>query len=489
MSAAVWTLSATELSAAFRERSMSPLDALNSVWGRMEAVNPAINAVVTHDYQAALQAAAASTRRWQQGLPLSALDGVPFTVKDNIPVAGMRSTFGSGLYADHVPLRDELPVARLRAAGAVMLGKTNTPEFALQGYTDNALFGVTRNPWDLSLTPGGSSGGAVAAVAAGIAPIALATDGGGSIRRPCAHTGCTGLKPSAGRVPRSNGFPAFLHDFEVVGPVARDVNDLTLVMDLIAPFSALDSRSGSWRHQDFSVPVVRPSRILLLTALGLAPVDTETRTSTEGAARALESLGHQIDTEVSEELTTLICAVNELAWPVISQSGLAWFLERHFPSRLGEISPAIAQLLQAGHQHSGASYAHALDLVQRLRNCLSLLFERIDFLLLPSAAALPWAADQSHPTFIDGMAVGPRGHAVFTAFVNAAGLPALALPARPSALGLPIGVQLVGRQGDDARLCAVGLQYQQVAPWQSLWQSQPKRPLPSILQTTGMHFA
>jgi aspartyl-tRNA(Asn)/glutamyl-tRNA(Gln) amidotransferase subunit A len=454
---------------------MSPLDALASVWRRMEEVNPALNAVVTHDYQSALQAATASNQRWQQGRPLSALDGVPFTVKDNIPVAGMRSTFGSRLYADHVPLRDELPVARLRAAGAVLLGKTNTPEFALQGYTDNALFGVTRNPWDLSLTPGGSSGGAVAAVAAGIGPIALATDGGGSIRRPCAHTACTGFKPSAGRVPRSDGFPAFLHDFEVVGP--------------IAPFSALDSRSGSWRHQDFSVLVASPSRILLLTALGLAPVDAETRTSTEGAARVLESLGHQIETEVPEGLTALICAVNDLAWPVISQSGLAWFLGTHFSSRVGEISPALMQLLQAGRQHSGASYAHALDLVQRLRNSLSVLFERIDFLLLPAAAALPWAADQSHPPVIDGMVVGPRGHAVFTAFVNAAGLPALALPAKPSALGLPIGVQLVGGQGDDARLCSVGLQYQQAAPWQPLWQSQPKRPLPSILQTTGMHFA
>jgi aspartyl-tRNA(Asn)/glutamyl-tRNA(Gln) amidotransferase subunit A len=401
----------------------------------------------------------------------------------------MRSTFGSGLYADHVPLRDELPVARLRAAGAVLLGKTNTPEFALQGYTDNALFGVTRNPWDLSLTPGGSSGGAVSAVAAGIGPIALATDGGGSIRRPCAHNGCTGLKPSAGRVPRSGGFPAFLHDFEVVGPIARDVNDLTLVMDLIAPFSALDSRSGSWRHQDFSVPVASPSRILLLTDLGLTPVDAETRTSTEGAARMLESLGHQIEADVPEELTVLICAVNELAWPVISQSGLAWFLDTHFSSRLGEISPALEQLLLAGRQHSGASYAYALDLVQRLRNSLSVLFERIDFLLLPSAAALPWAADQSHPPFINGVAVGPRGHAVFTAFVNAAGLPALALPAKPSALGLPIGVQLIGRQGDDARLCSVGLQYQQDAPWPPLWQNHPERPLASIHPITGMQFA
>ncbi len=484
-----WTLSATALTAAYRSGSLSPLDALVSVWQRMEQVNPAINAVVTHDLQASLQAATASTRRWQQGKPISALDGVPFTVKDNIPVAGLRSTFGSRLYAEHVPLRDELPVARLRAAGAVLLGKTNTPEFALQGYTDNPLFGVTRNPWDLALTPGGSSGGAVAAVAAGIAPFALATDGGGSIRRPCAHTACTGFKPSTGRVPRSDGFPAFLHDFEVIGPIARQVEDLALVMHQIAPSHASDSRSAAFRGQDFELSPAQPSRILLLTALGASPVDAHTRASTEDAARVLDRLGHQIDGHVPDALVSAICAVNELAWPVISQSGLAWLLDSAFVSRTGEVGPAVATMLQAGRLHSGANYAQALEQVQRLRDVLSAVFEQIDFLLLPAAAALPWAADQSHPQSIDGSAVGPRGHAIFTAFVNAAGLPALALPARPSAEGLPIGVQLVGRHGDDARLCAMGLQYQQAAPWRQLWEIAPESSQHKHFQTNGMQFA
>lgn len=489
MSAEVWTLDATALAAAFRERSLSPVEALASVWRRMEQVNPAIHAVVTQDAAGALQAASASERRWQQGAPLSGLDGVPFTVKDNIPVAGLRSTFGSRLYAEHVPQHDELPVARLRAGGAVMLGKTNLPEFALHGYTDNALFGATRNPWDHRLTPGGSSGGAAAAVAAGIAPFALATDGGGSIRRPCAHTGCAGLKPSTGRVPRSDGFPAFLHDFEVIGPIARSVEDLVLVMRQIAPAHAADSRSSRFGGQAFEVPPAAPSRILLLTALGSAPVDPETLASTQAAARVLARLGHAIDTEVPDALVQAICAVNDDAWPVISQSGLAWLLGGDLASRAGELTEPVAQLLQAGAMHSGASYARALAHVQRLRDVLSLLFEKTDFLMLPAAAALPWDARQTHPPRIDGRPAGPRGHAVFTAFANAAGLPAMALPGLPSAAGLPIGFQLVARPGDDARLCAAALQYQHAAPWRQLWETRPDSPHEIGAGPDGTQFA
>ena len=172
-------------------------------------------------------AAAASEKRWLERAPIGPLDGVPLTVKDNILVRGLRATWGSKLYANYVPETDELPIARLRDAGAIILGKTNCPEFTLQGYTDNLLFGPTRNPWNLELTPGGSSGGAVAAVSAGIGPMAIGTDGGGSIRRPASHTGLVGLKPSRGRVPRCDGFPAILLHLETLGPMTRKVADLS----------------------------------------------------------------------------------------------------------------------------------------------------------------------------------------------------------------------------------------------------------------------
>ena len=191
--AAIWSLGATELGRAYRARELSPVEALEAIIARCELVNPQLNAIVTFDLEGAREAARASEARWGTGNALGALDGVPLTVKDNIPVRGLRTTWGSRILADYVPSQDELPVARLRAKGAVIVGKTNVPEFTLQGYTDNDLFGTTRNPWDVRLTPGGSSGGAVAAVAAGGGPHALGTDGGGSIRRPAAQAGLVGL--------------------------------------------------------------------------------------------------------------------------------------------------------------------------------------------------------------------------------------------------------------------------------------------------------
>jgi aspartyl-tRNA(Asn)/glutamyl-tRNA(Gln) amidotransferase subunit A len=202
-----WSETATELASLYRVGAATPTAMLESVLGRIEDVNPRINALVTLDVAGAREAAAAASQRWRNGTPLGSLDGVPLTVKDNLFVRGLRATWGSLLFAEHVAPQDDLPVARLRAAGAVIVGKTNTPELALAGYTDNRLFGATGNPWAPTLTPGGSSGGAVAGVSAGFGPLAVATDAGGSIRRPSGHTGVAGLKPGVGRVPRRYGFP------------------------------------------------------------------------------------------------------------------------------------------------------------------------------------------------------------------------------------------------------------------------------------------
>ena len=469
-----WMLSARALVQAYRTRTLSPSEALQSVLGRMDSENARLNAVVTQDREVAAAAAEASTLRWKEGRALSALDGVPFTVKDNIATAGLRATFGSRLYADHVPACDELPVARLRQGGAVLVGKTNVPELALHGMTDNALFGATRNPWNTALTPGGSSGGAAAAVAAGIAPLALATDGGGSIRRPCAHTGCVGLKPSTGRVPRSDGFPVFLHDFEVAGPIARHVDDLVLAMHEIAPWSARDSRSAGFGQLPFAVPAhIAPARIALLDALGDAPVDADSAEAAQDAWDALGKCGHhrvELAPAQRDMLVQAIAAINDRAWPVLSQSGLAWLMGNHFDGRDGELSDALAELLAQGRGRSGADMMDALDAIGRLRDLLALLMQDIDCLLLPSAASQPWPALQAYPALIDGRLAGPRGHAIFTSFVNAAGLPALALPAGLGATGLPLGIQLVGRHGADGWLCALGRQFERAQPFAPLWE-------------------
>jgi aspartyl-tRNA(Asn)/glutamyl-tRNA(Gln) amidotransferase subunit A len=452
-----WQLGAAELAQAFAQGSLSPVDALESTLERMRVVQPQINALVACDLEGARAAAQASALRWRRGAPLSVLDGVPLTVKDNIPVAGLPCRWGSKLYADFRPGQDEAPVQRLRAAGLVILGKTNVPEFTLQGYTDNLLDGVTRNPWDLALTPGGSSGGAVAAVASGIAPLALATDGGGSIRRPAGYAGLAGLKPSWGAVPRSGGLPEILPGLEVIGPIARSVADLVAMMRIIA-----GPATGSWQ-----APAATPGRQKIVYWRGIngGPVDPDILASVDAAAVALQALGHRVE---EQPAPACIANFNDAVWPVLSATGLAAVLQDK-AGREAELTPAMQKLLEQGRALRATDLFEAQRLAGLMRAEMSQLLTDIDFILTPTAAALPWSATGSHPTQINGQAVGPRGHAVFTAFANAAGLPGLALPAAPSAQGLPIGLQLIARQGADAALLALGLHYEHHHPWRQRW--------------------
>ncbi|WP_260500169.1 amidase [Aquabacterium sp. J223] len=242
-SAPLWRLGVQALTQGYAEGRFTPADALQAVLQRLQAVQPTLNPVATLDAERALQAAQASTQRWQAGAPRSALDGVPVSVKDSLVTGGLRTTWGSRVFEQQVPVDDELPVARLRQAGALLFAKTNVPEFTVQGYTDNGLFGTTRNPWNPALTPGGSSGGAVCAVASGVGPLALATDGGGSIRRPAGHCGLVGLKPTTGRIPRHGGLPEILLHFEVVGPIGRTVADVATMLDVLAGPDRRDAAS------------------------------------------------------------------------------------------------------------------------------------------------------------------------------------------------------------------------------------------------------
>jgi aspartyl-tRNA(Asn)/glutamyl-tRNA(Gln) amidotransferase subunit A len=449
----LWRLSAIELASTYRAGVATPNAVLEATLARIEEVNPRLNAIVTLDLAGARAASDASTRRWGTGSPLGLLDGVPVTIKDSIWVHGVRATWGSSLYSNFVPDLDEAPVARLREAGAVILGKTNVPEFTLQGYTDNRLFGPTRNPWDLALTPGGSSGGAVAAVASGMGALALGTDGGGSIRRPAAHTGLVGFKPSRDMVPRDRGFPPVLHDFEVVGPIARDVNDV------IDAMSAIGGPRWGQSRRDF--PRI-PQRILYIPVFADAPVDPIIASAVAVVAEELAKQGHQVEPAHRFDLAWPISEI----WPIISQTGLARLLSMHPEVDLGQ---TFNDMARAGRAYSAIDYAGALDAIRGVAGEFDALFERFDLLLTPATAAMPWPATESHPSTIAGQAVGPRGHAVFTPFANALGLPGISLPCNQWHNGMPIGFQLCAAHGRDHALLALARDYQERTGWRPRW--------------------
>ena len=448
------------LAAELQSGQASSVGLIERALQRIEAFDSRLNSFVALDPAGALAAAEESDARRSRGQVRSRLDGIPISVKDNLHVAGFPTTWGSRALQHFRPAQDELPVAKLRRAGMIVVGKTNAPEFTLEGYTRNELFGVTRNPWNTDLTPGGSSGGAAASVAAGFVPAAIGTDGGGSIRRPACHTGLVGYKPSIGRWPRADGLPAILTDFETIGSLVRTVED-TLMLDAV--LRGPDLRD--WRSSYAPAPnwPRKAARILYVPRFGAAPVDPEVASQVEAFAQDLSSLGN----EVREGEVFFDLEIAARIWHVISRAGVAWLVAENpaYEKLAGASARAMAE---DGRRVSGADYLGALEAVSALRRHVAELFQGVDLVLTPTAAALPWPAGTPYPDRIDGKPAGPRDHAIFTGWVNLAGVPALSIPIGISQSGLPIGAHLVAAFGADEQLLAFARHVSDAVPPQPL---------------------
>ncbi len=438
---------AAEMAASLAAGTTTPEALLRTCLDRIAALDGTLHAWAHLDPDGAAMAAAASAARHRAGAALGPLDGVPVSVKDNLHVAGMPARWGSRFFADFVPAQDDIVVERLRAAGAVIVGKTSTPEFALSGRCFSPLTGHTRNPLNPALTPGGSSGGAVAAIAAGMVPLSVATDAGGSTRLPAGYTGLVGLRPSNGRIARRHGFPPMALDFQAVGLIAATLADLRLLYGAVAGPDARDPTSLRLPPEEPAGPG-RRLRVGWCAAIEGELVDAEVRQAVAEAASRLAAEGCEVvPCTIPYDLAAL-----RAIWGVLTAVGVARMAAR-FPERWeAEASESLKPMAARGATMTATEYVEALDALAAFRADVSARWGAHDALLLPSAAAPAWPVEREFPAFIDGQPGHARAQNVFATWVNAMGWPGLTVPGQPHPDGRPIGVQLVGSHGSEALL-------------------------------------
>ncbi len=458
-------LSATELLGLYRRRELSPVDATRAVLARIDTRNGATNAYCLVRDEEALASAKESEQRWQAGEPAGLLDGVPVSVKDLLLTSGWPTLRGSLTIDEAGPWTVDAPaVARLREHRAVLLGKTTTPEFGWKGVTDSPLTGVTRNPWDPARTTGGSSGGAAAAVASGMGPLALGTDGGGSIRIPASFCGIVGLKPTHGRVPVYP--PSTFGTLSHVGPLARTVADAALLLDALGSPDyrdplALDRRTPVSAELD--AVRVGGLRVAYSPALGYAKVDPEVAAAVRGAVTALEQAGALVTLADPEFVSPLP------AFDVLWYAGAARIVDDIPEDRRHLIDPGLAEIAEEGQRYSAVGYLQALRERAELGIAMGAFHQTYDLLVLPTEPIAAFAAGAEVP---DGSAQ-PRwtSWTPFTYPFNMSHQPAATVPCGFSAAGLPVGVQVVGPRHADGLVLAACAAIEAALPWRDRWPS------------------
>ena len=439
-------LSATELAGLIRTRQVSAVEAVRACLDRIDQVNPHVNAIVTLAAEQALDAAKAADAREPDG----PLHGVPVAHKDLVDTAGIRTTYGSPVYADHVPDRDELIVERLRAAGAISIGKTNTPEFGTGSHTVNEVFGATRNPYDLSRSAGGSSGGAAVALATGMVPLADGSDMGGSLRNPASFCNVVGLRPTPGRVPVVSDVNAW-YTLSVLGPMARTVEDVTLMLGAVAGFD----RRSPYAIKEFFAPEpeegVRGMRVAWSPDLGGLPVDPRTAAVTATAPAVFERLGAHVE-QVELDLSDAEDAFRTYR---------AWNYALSFGD-LDRLGPNTAWNVEQGRKVTGADLARAERARSRLYQRMAAFFDVYDVLIAPVSQVPPFPVEHPYVSEINGQELPDYLAWMRSAYwISVLHAPAASVPAGFTPEGLPVGVQIVGAPFADARVLRVARAFEQ----------------------------
>lgn len=460
-------LTATELARMIRSREVSCAAVMRAHLDQIERVNPQVNAIVTLLPDAAMQGAREADRRLQAGERIGPLHGLPVAHKDLVVTKGIRTTFGSPIYRDFVPDADAVIVERLRAAGAITIGKTNTPEFGAGSQTFNQVFGATRNPWDATKSCGGSSGGAAVALACGMVPIADGSDFGGSLRNPASFCNVVGLRPAAGRVP---SWPAVHGWFPlpVLGPMARTVQDVALMLSVLAGPDARAPISIAESGGRFEQPLEREFagvKVAWSPDLGGLPVDPRVSAALEPAREVLSGLGAQVvdatpDLRDADEVFQVLRGFHfELSYGQL--------LDTHRE----RLKDTVVWNIEEGRKLTGPQVGRAefkrTELYHRVRKFM----EQYAFLAAPVVQVPPFDVDQPWVTEINGERLATYIDWMKSCTrVSATGLPAISVPCGFTAEGLPVGLQIVGRHRDELGVLQLAYAFQQRT---QLWKRRP----------------
>ncbi len=452
------SLSATELLRLYRRKKLSPVEVTRATLERIEKLNPSLNAFCFLDSVASLKEAKQSEKRWAQGAPKGLLDGVPASIKDLILTRGWPTLRGSKTIDPKGPWNDDAPcVARLREHGAVILGKTTTPEFGWKGVTDGPLTGITRNPWNPQMTPGGSSGGGAAALAAGMGPLTIGTDGGGSIRIPCSFTGLVGLKPSFGRVPAWPLSP--MGTVAHVGPMTRTVADAALLMNVISLPDLRDWHSLPYDARDYRIGLeggVKGLRIAYSADLGYAKVDGEIAAIVKNAVNRFKDLGAHVEAKDPgfEDCGPLFAA----HW----FPGAAYIVRNTHPRKRALMDKGLLETARMGEKVTTADYLAAAQKRGALGVLMNRFHETYDLLVTPTLPLAAFAAGKEVANLLKEKRW--TDWSPFSYPFNLTQQPAATVPCGLTKKGLPVGLHIVGPRYADALVLRAARAFESTQP-------------------------
>ena len=458
----IYKLDAWEIADHVRSGEVSAKEVLEHFLERIDNFNDDLNAIVHLDVQGARDQAAAIDGRVASKEDPGPLAGVPIGVKELEDVEGMPSTHGSLLFKDNVATRDSIQVKRLRAAGCVVVGKTSAPEFGAAAYTSTKIHGTCRNPWNVERTPGGSSGGSAAAVAAGILPIATGSDGGGSIRIPASYSGLFGIKGTFGRVPRGSAADSSLTT--VYGPMARSVRDAARFLDCVVGADERDPLSLPHPGMSYEKSLRQAPgalRAVWSSDLGFGSCAEEVARISRQAAQTFASEGgfEWVDRKVEMKDPSV-------AWNLLGAPATMARLKDYWPDQADALGPRFAAGIKLAEEKLDVhEMAKAVERRWENDQILAELFEEVDLIVTPTTSTTAFGADGPMPSEIDGKTIKPIHAITFTYPFNMSGHPAVSIPCGFDSDGMPVGLQLVGRRHADHILLALAAAYEREHPW------------------------